>query len=419
MNELGNSSSHFPPPVRRWLKRIRVSIPPAVVLGGSCNGLSFARSLGRRGVPVLMLETNPFLGIHTRYANVLLLPDVREDPAAWLQLLQSIGRRLDKPAILFSTSDGHTQLIARHSPSLESYFRFLLPDAATLDQIVNKRLQYGIAAREGIRIPAVHYPESVDEVRSVIPRLQFPALLKPYDSDASRGRLKRKLVVVASAEELIAAYERMKAMSVPVMIQELIPGEDSELYGYLGFWDRDGRERAWMTKRKWRQNPPGFGDGSLQTTVNAPEVAELSRRLLRAFGYRGFAGVEFKRDPRDGTFRLMELNARTESGNQLAISAGVDLPWIGYQYLTGGKLEPTPIGPSGRPVKYVNEEWDVQSFMALRSNSKLSLRSWLGSIRGTRAWAIGAWDDPLPLIVGLGRFLKHLVSVMMQKIFAR
>jgi len=108
-------------------------------------------------------------------------------------------------------------------------------------------------------------------------------------------------------------------------------------------------------------DPPGAGDGSFQVTVDASDILELSRRLLRAFGLRGFAGVEFKRHPRDGAFRLIEINARTESGNQLAISAGVDLPWIGYRYLTGEGLPTEPIRPS-RQVKYVNEEWDVQSF---------------------------------------------------------
>src|SRR5262245_63081259 len=98
MNHPMGTAAILAPPVRRWLRRIRESVAPVIVLGGTCNGLSFARSLGRRGVPVLLLETKPFLGIYTRYANVHLLPDVREDPAVWLQVLQSLGRRLTRRA---------------------------------------------------------------------------------------------------------------------------------------------------------------------------------------------------------------------------------------------------------------------------------------------------------------------------------
>jgi predicted ATP-grasp superfamily ATP-dependent carboligase len=405
----GGADATLAPPVRRWLNRARGPAAPVVLLGGSCNALSFARSLGRRGVPVLMLETNPLLGIYTRYADVQLLPDVRRHPDVWLELLQSIGRRLTQPAVLFSTCDGHSQLVARNAAKLEPCFRSCIPDAATLERIHNKRLQYDFAAAAGISIPAVHYPVSLDDVCSIIPSLQFPTILKPYDSDESRSRLKRKLVIVTTAEELVTSYERMTAMKVPVIIQEMITGEDSEIYGYFGFWDHDARERAWVTRRKLRQYPPGAGDGSVQVTVDAPEILNLSRRLLRAFGFRGFAGVEFKRHPHDGAFRLIEVNARTESGNQLAISAGVDLPWIGYQYLIGESLPTEPIRPS-RHVKYVNEEWDVQSFAMLRRSSGLSFRSWLASIYDAEARAIWAADDPKPFAMGIVHAIRALAS---------
>ena len=107
------------------------------------------------------------------------------------------------------------------------------------------------------------------------------------------------------------------------------------------------------------------------------EIAQLSRRLLRALNYSGFVGVEFKFDARDSTYRLIEINARTVSGNQLAISAGIDFPWIAYQYLTvsdSGTANGRPFRPM---VKCVNEEWDVQAYVAIRKSGALNLWSWL------------------------------------------
>ena len=134
----------------------------------------------------------------------------------------------------------------------------------------------------------------------------------------------------------------------------------------------------------------------------------MSRRLLRAFDYRGFVGVEFKFDARDQRYYLIEINPRTVSGNQLAISAGVDFPWIAFQYLIGGNPEVKP-SALGRPaVTYVNEEWDVQAFLSMRKTGALNLRGWLGSLRQARAKAFWAWDDPLPALVGLGRLARLL-----------
>ena len=175
--------------------------------------------------------------------------------------------------------------------------------------------------------PKTYFPESVAEVRRLSPDLNYPCLLKPYISHISRPALSnRKVFVVDSQTELVPAYERLVSGGLPFMVQEIIPGEDNALFGYLAFWDAEGREHSWLTKQKLRQNPPNYGDGSLQITVEAPEIAQLSRRLLRALNYSGFVGVEFKFDARDSTYRLIEINARTVSGNQLAISAGIDFP---------------------------------------------------------------------------------------------
>jgi len=75
-----------------------------------------------------------------------------------------------------------------------------------------------------------------------------------------------------------------------------------------------------------RQFPQGYGNGSIQETEDIPEVTELSRRLLSGLQYRGFAGVEFKFDRRDGSFQFIEINPRSSAMNELAVVAGVDFP---------------------------------------------------------------------------------------------
>jgi len=388
-----------------WLSRSCGKRPLAVILGGSVNGLSFARSLGRRRIPILLLDSERFLGIYTRYGKVVLLPPADERPQDWIDLLESVGSRLDAPGILFPTSDVHCLLVAQQRDRLGRYFRFLLPDAETVERIVNKRLQYGIAQAAGIPILRTYFPESVEEVRRLSTDVPYPCLLKPYTSHIGRKKLGKKVVVVYSQVELISEYERVSSADAPFMVQEIILGGDDAIFDYLALWDAGGRELAWLTKRKLRQYPPLYGDGSLQITIEAPEVADLSRHLLRAINYRGFVGVEFKFDARDHTYRLMEVNARTHSSNQLAISAGVDFPWIGYQYLTGCVLDTQAPKPFRLGVKLLNEELDVQAYLALRKSGTLNLWRWLHSLRGSKA-AIGAWDDPLPLIMGLWRFLR-------------
>jgi D-aspartate ligase len=403
--------------VEHWLRKLPVSRPPAVLVGdGTVNDLSFARSLASRGIPTLMLAGTRMLGTYTRRGLVVRLPALRDSQAEWMELLAVVASRSQTPPVLFALSDEHCLWVAHHADDLRRTFRFTLPDAETVQQIVSKREQYALAEAAGIPVPETMYPGSVGEVQRLVAAVRYPLILKPYQSHVGRPRLSnRKVLVVHSRSDLLSEYRRHAHTGTPLMLQEIVPGEDDALFGYGGFWDEDVRERAWFTKQKLRQFPPHFGDGSFQRTVNAPEVADLSRRLLRALGYRGLVGVEFKRDLRDGTYRLMEVNPRTVSGNQLAIRAGVDLPWIAYRYLAG--LERTPASaPSFRAnIKYVNEAWDVQAFWSLRRSGELSFWSWIRSLRGTKAWAVAAWDDPFPLLVGISRS----VSLLLRRLSAR
>ena len=60
--------------LQRIARKAKRGRAPAVVLGASVNGLSFARSLGRRRIPVLMIDSLPYVGTHSRYANTIRAP---------------------------------------------------------------------------------------------------------------------------------------------------------------------------------------------------------------------------------------------------------------------------------------------------------------------------------------------------------
>ena len=392
--------------IKGLLRGLDMSRPLAIVMGGSVNGLSFARSLRRRGVPVLMLDSDRLIGTYTRHARFTLLPAANEQPEVWLDFLDLLASNLSQKAVLFPTSDVHTEFIALNAERLRPTFSFLVCDAPVMDRIIDKRLQYEGALEAGVPIPGTHFPQSTHDVETTAAGLRYPCILKPYKSHVGRKKIPKKVVLVDSPERLVTEFRRVSSPGVAFMVQEIIPGGDQALYGYLAFWDGESQERAWLTKQKLRQNPPLYGDGSLQQTVEVPEVATLSRQLLTYFNYRGFVGVEFKYDARDSTYRLMEINPRTVSGNQLAISAGVDFPWLGYQYLTGDDPDAGRRVTFVPGVKYVNEEWDFSAYLALRKTGALTFRSWVHSLKGVSARAIWSWSDPGPMGVVLWRITR-------------
>lgn len=397
------------------LRRLSTTTIPAIIVGnGSTNDLSFVRSLSRRRIPTILVVAGRQLGSFSRYGVRVRMPAVEDEPQAWLEVLERMVSALRAAPVLFALSDAHCAFVSRNADHLRRRLRFVVPDSATVETILDKRQQYAAAEAAGMRVPATFYPGGLEDLRRLATDLHYPVILKPYTPHIGRPQISnRKVLVVHTADELVSAYSNCTASGARFMVQKIVAGNDDATFWYSGFWDEHGREQAWFTVQKLRQFPSRFGDGCFQRTLDIPEVLQHSRRLLEAFRYRGLAMVEFKRDARDGSYNLMELNARTVSGNQIGISAGVDLPWIAYRHLSGLDPPVTPPRPFRPGVRYVHEEWDVQAFWALRRSKELTLAGWLRSLRGTQAWALFAWDDPLPLLMGLWRFLRVCVQPLL------
>ena len=222
--------------------------------------------------------------------------------------------------------------------------------------------------------------------------------------------------MVGTPEELTFEFDRLSKRA-DFMVQEIISGDDGALWSYFAFWDGAGVERGWVTSRKLCQNPPGFGAAALRVTVDAPEVTNLSRRLLETLDYRGLVCVEFKYDRRDSSYRLMEINPRLAASSQIAISAGVDLPWLAYRYLTVG--EETSAPPFAVGVKWMNEVADLTACLALRRSGGITFRSWLRSLRGVSSLAIWARDDPKPFLRSVYHLLRRALRVTRSRMIDR
>ncbi|MHC4929380.1 MAG: ATP-binding protein, partial [Planctomycetota bacterium] len=81
-----------------------------------------------------------------------------------------------------------------------------------------------------------------------------------------------------------------------------------------------------------RLSPPDSGVPSVVISKHIPEVVQAGRKLLKAFDYRGYSCMEFKKDPNDGIYKLMEINARHNRSSLLAVKCGINFPWVEYQH---------------------------------------------------------------------------------------
>jgi predicted ATP-grasp superfamily ATP-dependent carboligase len=149
-----------------------------------------------------------------------------------------------------------------------------------------------------------------------------------------------------------------------------------------------------MTVRRWRQHPSDFGRAStFVETVDLPAIAAPSIRFLEAIGYYGLVELEYKRDARDGVYRLLDVNARTWGYHSLGPAAGVDFPSLLYRDQLG---EP-PATERARPgVRWIRLATDVPNAVRDMASGTLRPSTYLRSLRGIDTEAVFSLSDPLP-----------------------
>jgi len=378
----------------------------ALILRGSPNSLSAARSLGRAGLQVVVAGTgtDPAIRYSRFIARFETLDDI-DDRTIGSRLLD-LNSQHDKPFLL-ATGDQDALLVAKHQARLSEKFCFVCPSYAVLEGIIDKAKLYPTAKRHGIPHPTFHIVSDANDIDAAIANVGTPCYVKPALAHEWRRFRRGKLERANSPDELrhaLLSFIEMRLVAIPM---EIIPGGDSEVYSVSTYIDRNGNSVGWRTKRKLRQFPVNAGDGCVQEICDQPAIAELGLRLLAITGHRGPATVEFRRDERDGRFVLMEINARTILGQEMITRSGLDVPLLAYHDAKGLPLP--PVTPA-RPMRWVFLGPDYRAYKELRKNGLLTLGAWLRSLIPCRSFAYFALDDPGPFLARIALWLSRLLQ---------
>src|SRR5207244_11427339 len=119
----------------------------------------------------------------------------------------------------------------------------------------------------------------------------------------------------------------------------------------------------------------------------------MSERFLRAINYYGLVEVEYKFDPRDGQFKLLDVNARTWGYHTIGPRAGVDFPYLLFADQRGDVLEPCR-GRAG--VDWNRLVTDLPTAVAEIFAGRLPWGNYLRSLRYCDVEAVYCREDSEP-----------------------
>ena len=322
---------------------------PALVFDCHYNGLSIIQELGRHGIQVFALDSTRSVGTISRYAKFWHCPNPLKDEEGFINFLLDRGKKFNVPPVLFPTNDHWATAIAKHKVPLEQCYIPCVADWSVVKLLVCKDNFYTWALERGYPVPIVY---TIDELMKAEAEV-FPVIAKPKyrrfsgrkQDDDERNIVKRldenRMVILESScalHDFLSANEDL----LPYMIfQEYVPGMADQMYTVGIYADRNHDVLGVFTGRKVRGYPPDIGDCVVGQAEKLPlELVALVKKMVNDLHYHGIAEFEFKKNPQNGEFRLIEINPRSWSWIGITPACDVSLPWIAYTDLTGTEKMP-------------------------------------------------------------------------------
>ncbi len=367
---------------------------PVIALGGYITVLGAIRCLGSEGIRAYCVTpVEPFIA-HSRYYHEIPGPEGRLlHPAE----LPAFLERLPLPrAVLLPCADDWVLAVAQLPSELSHRFPSSAPSVSVLEQFLDKAKLEQLLDRFEVQRPQTRALPTRESLREADWDSGTSWFLKPVDSQSFRRRFGVKAFRVASLEDAEARWDEIHTEGLEMVLQEYVAGPASNHFFVDGFVDQNGEIRALFARRRLRIHPPDFGDSSALVSVPLEEVApavSACRRLLDGVGFRGIFSVEFKRDAKDGAFKLIEVNTRAWANVGFAQSCGVNTPLMAYRDALGLPVESVQEYAIGRRFCFFPA--DFSACLRLRRSGELSLTRWIRSWINAEA-SVFRWSDPLP-----------------------
>jgi len=398
----------------------------AFVLGMNETGLTAARCLGRQGISVKGFDVSARrAGFRSRYCRAAVCPDPLRQPQELVRFLSDQAGDGSQKAVLLPTSDAYFLFLSRHRAQLAGKFLMNLPSEDVAESVVNKRGLYELAATNDAAFPQSYFPDTYEQAVAVKDALRYPAFIKPYWGHQWRAYFggQHKGFKVQSPEEFLARFREVLESGHSALVQSYITSVDDNLFSVSLYVSRAGEVWGAFPRRQVRQYPPNSGTVTLAISECNPGLVADGTRFCLSIGYRGIAGLEYKRDREDSQFKLLDFNPRLMLSDGLTAYCGINLALLQYLDLTGQRPAPRRECPEG--VKWLDTIADFHAFKQYHQRGELGFKDWLKSLRRARVFALFAWDDPLPFLIdrkfGLSycRILQYVVRDFLQRKFGR
>jgi predicted ATP-grasp superfamily ATP-dependent carboligase len=387
------------------------------------QSLTTVRSLGRRGLRVAALGAHADLPtFSSRWCQQAFVCEANEGTEEYFTFLEQL---LDRTGVrvLIASADGTIALLRRHRAQLEQRVRIALAKEPALGIAINKEQTLEVAKQLGLGVPPGIKVSAPGEVASAVREIGLPAVVKPVESWAwnkqQGARVDSRLVI--TPDEARRAVEELTSFGGTTLFQQFLPGRRES----LGLFYAHGEIYARFAQWTKRSDPPLGGVSVLHQCIAFPsDIGIQAERLVREIQLEGYSQFEFRRD-RAGHPYLMEINPRLNMTIENAVRAGVDFPYLLYQWANGEAINRVESYRTGGWMRDLRGDL-MTTIAMLRQRGRPGVPSparvlwdFCVSFAIPTGYPYVDWKDPLPAWKATSGFARNTLQQMSRQLLRR
>lgn len=384
-------------------------LPYAVVLGLVDTGYGVVRSLSPYGMKIAAFENDMSRPeVNTKLCEVIKY----DNESRLLEQLVSFSRGLELKPVLFITSDALVNFFSANSDTLRKHYLIDFPGRDVTSILMEKGHFARYAEKNDFLIPKTNIIYDENTLAICLKEAKFPCIVKPYWRNANWKKASfPKVFFFENYKKFISKIKLIFSVEKNLIVQEWIPGGDSDIYFTLVYYNENSKCIAEFTGRKLRQWPVLTGSTSCAEPISQNEVRNTTIRLFNTIKFSGFGSVEYKKSSENNKFYIMEPTVgRANHQSYISTANGVNIPAIAYSHLTGFQL-----GQGNCHSKksiWIDDPYDLLSIIVSFSKGILNFNHLVRSLLRRRSFRFFNRNDMRPFLSAIYMLTKKSILLV-------
>lgn len=259
----------------------------------------------------------------TKYSKIVevnVISGFNEDPV-FINTMRELSKTLNDNIkyLLIACGDGYAKLVSKHKEELSKWFICPYVDFDMFEKLEDKVSFYNICEKYDLPYPKTKIidKDMVENDEEIKLDFEFPVALKPANSvewlDVQFEGRQKAFTLKTRAEFDTLLTKIYKAGYTDKMIcQDFIPGDDSHMRVMNAYVDQNHKVQMMCLGHPLLEDPSPEAIGNYMVIMPDynEEIYQRIKNFLEDINYTGFANFDMKYDPRDGEYKLFEINLR-------------------------------------------------------------------------------------------------------------